>query len=533
MSWTNRLLAVGSMRGALGTYLPATVLQKIIIFARVLVFWHLLGETQYGLWGVGVMIFGFAAPLMTLGANMGIVRYVSHFEARGRLKALFVRVLIGVPAIGIVTTAAAMLASEPITRTFIVSREATSGLEFSQLHLLCVAALANALLLGLYHNMLGFMLGLRAYRLVSVTELAFAMFFLAAGAGMAAALGSGLGLLLAHAAALAACLAGGVGLLWLAVRRISAAGPPEPLREAAASEAFTPATGDDQLDVRMGSSEPRGAARHVLPFALISLVAYLVDSGARYVSYFMTHQAYGPDVSGKYQGFLKLSQPMMLIASASWAVIFSFVARRWEAGRREKALETLETAFKAVAMVTMTMTVVVLVSRPLWVYVAPSAARGMADVVGGQLLLYQSLTSLALMAMIAKLRERPAVIALVGLAALALNVLLARWWMGLAGPVGASWAGGVGMYVGGGAVAAAYMLATRTRVQFSTWAIMASPGLLLLEVGLPAWTVLVVWAGVCAAAVWTNLLFTHAQKRQIVGGIKSVRDRARQVFGWA
>ena len=57
------------------------------------------------------MIFTLGAPLVTLGTNYSLVRYVSVFEARGELQKFFRRVLLWVLCMAILLTAALFLLS--------------------------------------------------------------------------------------------------------------------------------------------------------------------------------------------------------------------------------------------------------------------------------------------------------------------------------------------------------------------------------------------------------------------------------------
>ena len=94
MSALSRLLKVGSIAESMGVYLPAMILQKAVGLLRVVLLVYLLSDApgEYGLWGIGVMVFTVAAPLLTLGASQGLIRYVSFYEARQRLTEFYRRV---------------------------------------------------------------------------------------------------------------------------------------------------------------------------------------------------------------------------------------------------------------------------------------------------------------------------------------------------------------------------------------------------------------------------------------------------------
>ena len=88
-----RLLKVGSMTDAMGVFVTAMLFQKGLGLARVFLFLYLMKEAraQYGLWGVGMMVFTVAGRFMSLGVNQGLARYVSYYEAGGLLEAFYRR----------------------------------------------------------------------------------------------------------------------------------------------------------------------------------------------------------------------------------------------------------------------------------------------------------------------------------------------------------------------------------------------------------------------------------------------------------
>ncbi|MCK4601329.1 MAG: hypothetical protein KAU28_02610, partial [Phycisphaerae bacterium] len=516
MSLTDRLLKVGSIADSMGVYVPAMALQKAIGLGRMVLFAYVLTKVQYGLWALGVMIFGIGAPLLTLGSSHGLVRYVSYYEARGQLREFYRRIRWCILALAVGLTGLAFVGSGFITDLVILSKADTAAhLAYDQQKLLCAAALANAMFLALHHNMLGFMYGLRTYRLVSVIEVFFAVVFTALGAGTLLFEKTGLALCVAHGVTLVATIMFGVVLLRLAVRRLGAlavrardtvVATPDPDTE----EVITAV--DISSLPKDGEAEPAGGAlRRVLHYGLPALFGTLLWQFSWYVSFWLTNKKYGKEYGSVYSIFLLLGQPIVFLANAAWAVIFTHVARRWESGQRQTAMFVLEAAYKAVAVVMMTLAIMVYASAPLWVKILPEKYHQGQELLGGLLLFFQALTHLAIMTMLAKLMERPIVIALAAAAVLAVNVTLAGMWMGgdaAAGMIAASRAAGVGMYVGAGVVAIGYFIATRVKLHVSTYFVMASPALLLLDVRVAA----VIWAAILAAATLTPWLFDPRQK---------------------
>ena len=486
----SRLLKVGSIVDSLGVYLPAKIIQKAIGFARLVLFMFLMSRDQYGLWGLGMAIFTIAAPLLTLGSHHGLTRYASLYEARGQLKAFYRHMLWCVALLAVPTTALALAGSDLITHLVIVPHG--GNIAYTQ-RLICWAALANAMVLALYYNLLAILSGLRTYRLAALVELLFAVTFAAVGIGILYVSASGLAVLLAHLAALVIALVFGTVVLHLGIDVLA-----DQARRRADADAVPGATGT-----------LKGAFPRVLRFGLVALVGSTLWAWAGYVSFWLTNKTRGTAEGGVYHAFLSLGQPVVFVADAIWAVVFTHVTRRWESNQRGTALAVLETAFKAVAMTMMTLTLLLYAAAPAFAWVLPTRFLGGLDLLPGLLLFFQVMIHLALLTILAKLHERPLVIAVAALAAIAANVALAMLWRGAAG---AAMAAGVGVGAAYALVTAVYVLVCRVRLAWNTWVVLAAPALLLLPVRIAA----IAWACVCAVTTMTHLMFSPREKQLLV-----------------
>ena len=506
MDALTRLLRVGSLAESIGVYLPVKMLQKGVGLIRLLLFMYLMTRSEYGLWGLGMLIFMVAGPVLTLGSHHGLTRYAGLYEARGHLRAFCRRMQWAVPAVTVAMTAAALAGSGLITDLVIVSRRQAETIPYAHQRMVCWAALANALVMALYYNMLGLMYGLRTYRLAAAVELLFGVVF--TGLGIAALLVSptGLAALLAHLAALVVSLAAGMVAIHVGLGRLAEAAPrPRPRVQAQPGEAGAPLSMD-------------GAFRRVLRFGLVALLGATLWNWAIYLSFWLTSKVCGTALGGVYHALLSLGQPVLFAAEAIWAVLFTHVAKRWESGQRATALRTLETAYKAVALAMMTLTIAVIAAAPIWVRVLPERFRAGQQLLPGLMMFFQVVIHLALMTILAKLHERPAVIAVAALGSIAANVVLALHWLPAYGPRGAALAAGVGTYAGSGLVTVAYLLICRVKLAWSTYAILAAPALLLL----PVWIAAAIWACVLAAGAFSPLLFTASQKQLLLSFARRV-----------
>jgi len=546
-----RLLQPSSLAASLSLYVPAVVAQKAIGLARGVVLTYLLARAQYGLLGVGMMLFHLAAPLVTLGSNNALVRYASHYELAGRLEAFVRRVRWAVPAVALTLTAAALAAAGPITRLLLATGEhlgapADAAVAYrARLHV-CVAALANALVMALYHNLLGLAMGLRLYRLVALLELAFSAVFTAVVVAVLAAEPTALAALAAHGAVLTGVLAVGTALLHAAVRQrrpvrkppLSSGGPagvgPADAGGFPRATSGSESMGPDMAAPALGGSPAEAAAppaagmlRRVFRFGTAMMVGNLLLLAATYVSFYLVHRRYGPAPAGVFAVFLTLAQPVLLLGNAAWTVLYTHVARRWEARKRRAALLSLQTGYKAVTLALLALAVLLRATAPLWVRVLDARYEAGLVLLPGLLLLFQTMSGLSLLTIIARLRERPAAIAAALLAGAAVNALLARAWMPAgrpwAGMEAAAWAGGVGLYAGGMAVAAAYLLLARVPLRPGTWLVLLSPAMLALPVGPAAAAI----GALLLLAFATPLVFARPEKRLLRQFVVEAGRRAR------
>jgi len=302
-----------------------------------------------------------------------------------------------------------------------------------------------------------------------------------------------------------------------------------PLAEVDELAALTPLQ-DTGPTVR--DSPKEGFFRRVWRFNLIALAASLSWRAVAYVSFLLTNRSYGKADNAEFYAFLLLGQLVVYVADAAWTVIFAHVARLWESGRKGMAVFNLETAYKAVAAAVMTVTIVVYATSPLWVKILPAEYRAGVALLGGLLMFFQTIVHLAIMQIMAKLRERPVIISLAAAAGGAANVILALLWMPRYGPVGAAWAAGVGVYLGAGAVTAVYFLAAHIRLHGSTWFFLAAPALLLLLLLPWWWPAAAAWACVLGVAVLTPWLFSRRQKMMVLYALGNFAAMAKVILPW-
>ena len=524
MAMLRRLLTPGSMADSVGLYAGAVFFQRALGLGRVVLFtWLLAGAgAQWGLWAVASMIFTLGGPAVALGANQSLARYVAACQARGTLEPFYRMVRWRVPAVVAALTLAALAGADWLTAHVVVSHDEAAGLAYSQQRLICQWAILNAAGMGLFLSAVAFISGLRLYRLASLVEVFYGVAFTACGAGVLLVDRSATAILVVHAASLLAATAAGVALLHVALRQTPA--PGGDVSMAAAAGVMGPEAQQDDVTAPLTAAlAARPAAepmprlyRRFLGYGVTALAATSLWQGLGYVSFELVNRHSGKAVGGVFNLFLLLGQPVVYLANAAWAVIFSHVAKSWEDNRRAEAMASLETAYKAVTLVTSALALLLLAAGPLWVrLLAPEYRPGLAWL-PGMTMFFLALNHLALMTILARLYEDPWVIALAAVVGGAINVVLCNLWLPTWGPAGAAWAGGVGLAAGGLAVSCFYCLARRIRLSPSTWLLQFAPLLLLVGVPLPAWAAALLWLPLFLAAALTTWFFPADQKRLLL-----------------
>ncbi len=526
------LLTVGPMSDALWVYVPAMIAQKGLGFARVLALMFLMGRSEravaeYGLWGVALAAFQVVAPLMSLGTHGALTRYVSHYEARRQLRPMARRTVLLVTAL-VAVVLSGVLAGRAVLGPMVfavsrpVSAEVASVPDWRQA-VLFTWAMVNAALLCLHMNVVGYLYGLRAYRAVSGLEMLFNIVF--TGFAITAALNcpSAEALLAAHASCVAVTLACGV-VLAAGMTGGDRSGERATPRERP-TEAHTEGDADSTTDT-LG----RLAAR-LVRYGSLSVTGDLAWLAMIYAGLWLTNRRFGPTEAGVFGGMLLLAQAVLFVANAAWSVGFTHAASQWEKGDRAGAVARLETLYKTVVLGIGTLAVLAVATRNGWAGWLPDRFSAGKDLLPGMLVMFQAAVCLSLVQMLARLQERPWVVAVMAGGAMAtlagLDVAI--------GPSSAreiAWVHGLAFLGGGGLVATGYLRRAGPRLGAGTWVCLFSPAILLgicwREGG--TWLTIGLWTAVLTTSLLSGAIFSGDEKRRIVEAVRR-RIRSRRPGG--
>lgn len=499
LSALDRLLKIGSVTESMGVYVLANMVQKLLGLVRLVLLTHLLIEAQYGLWGLAIWAVNLSAAVTTLGSHHGLTRYMSLFEARGRVGQFYRRMRWCIPGVALVIASAAMLSRGPITRLIFTSRPDVASVAYDRQVWVCAAALVNGLLLAMYQNMHAAMVGIRAYRLVSVVKMSFGVLFTVLAIIAVLFQPIALAVLAGHAIAVAVVLAGGMLMLNACVGRV------------AGESTVSAAVADRNLPDR-----PLGRVLKFGSVAMVGELCWLIVGG---LSLWLVNKNYGKAEAGVFSAMLLLCQAPMFLTNAAMTVVFTHVARLWERDDRTAAVAHLQVGYKVIIMAMMTLAVAICLASPLWVTLLGERFQQGRKLVAPLVMFFQVTNHLALLIVLARLQERPIVAAILATAGGLANFALALWLMPMWGPVGAAWAAGVGLLVGGIAVAAVYLPLARVRLHPASVCLLVAPALLML----PMWVAGLVWLAVLAVAAATPLILTPQEKLAIAAALARMR----------
>lgn len=178
-----RLFASAPFNQAMGLYLSATVLFRLINFGRILLLTWFMTQQQFGLLTMILAILNVLTPLCSLGLNEAVTRYVPQHETRGSLRKFMVQsftLLVGVTAISV----ALIWAFSGPLGVFFYAQVFADPKIFAEFKADApeLAKLSGAVigLLIIYFYLLAVLKGLRMFTALAVMELVHGVLFLVA-----------------------------------------------------------------------------------------------------------------------------------------------------------------------------------------------------------------------------------------------------------------------------------------------------------------------------------------------------------------
>jgi polysaccharide transporter, PST family len=472
-----------SLARSLVLLLSLTVIQRGVGFGRSLLLCRWLPPEELGHWDLTLAFLELAAPIAVLSIPACFARYVEHYRQRGQLRAFVQRTSVAVFALVGVSVALLYLERSWFSRLLYGDDSSLTLLG------LVAFALPAVILFNSINELFG---GLRMYRVVTVLQFMQSMLF----AGLALSLAGGW-----HAGAdsvvagfgLTCALCSVVPLYWLVRmwRRL-----PSPT-----------------ISVR-----PTAFWGKLLPFVAAVWVSNLLGNLFMMTDRYMILHYSGMDAAnataavGQYHSARVVPLLIVQLSALIGTMFVPYLSHDWEAGRRDLVRARLNMFLKVVGLGLTALAVLVLAASPL-LFSGVFAGKFAA----GESLLPWTLLCAMWFSMFCFARsylwcdERVWLVTLGFVAALGVNVgssllLLPRW--GLQGAALAASIANLALLL----VIYGLAMWRGMRIPFGTWLISAVPASVCLGAG-PALAVL---AAVTAASLATDLIFSRAEKEQIV-----------------
>ncbi len=468
------LFEIRPLSSSLGVYVPAVVVQRALNLARLLFFAWLMQVEQFGLLGLATLVFALAGTLVTFGSFGGISRYISYYEAKGELAEFFRTISRQVTLLAALVTAVLLIFSRPLA-SWLMGTSAQTAIGPQERWAIFAAALVNGFLSALYLNMGAWMRGLRLYRLLSVAEVVYAVLFFGLGIAVLKVRPTALMALTAHAISLGLVLAAGTwaigyALIKRAMERV--AQPPSAVQ----GEGFLPLSllrergrGEGSSDVAQPPSAVQGEGsadvaqppsavqdkttrfsmlRAVLKFSIPAMLAGLAMMLLGSISLWFVQRFSGEKETGLFQAYFQLCQPIPVLATTIWGVLFTYAAVHWERQEKDLARRQLEVVYKLSVLGLAVLAVAINATSNLWITILPQPYRAAINVLPWLLIYVLAVANMGYAYVISQLRERPAVMIYITLAAVAVNAALAWILVPRYGATGGAMAAAVGAAIG-------------------------------------------------------------------------------------
>lgn len=511
-----------SLDKAMGVYLPATVVFRLINFARIWLLTWWMTRQQFGLLTMILLTMNILAPLCSLGLNEAITRYIPQHETRGTLWSFMGRsatLLLGVT----IASIALMFVFAPTLGVVFYAQVFTERSEFLQFkadapQLAQLSAVVIGVMIA-YFYLLAFLKGLRMFTALSLVELSHSLLFLG---------GAVVAWLTQHLSALT--LTGIYGISMALPVLVFGIGLLRSLGSWKSQQ-----------------QQPRGdrLARMLLKFSIWTTLAGVTwQVLVSYPAWFL-NKVHGNEAVAVFNFVRQIGQFILIGAVAVSTVILTTVTKTWESKGRQAAIGQLSLAFRGTGLGLMLVCGVLALCKDWIIKVVPAAYAPGADILPLQLLFFLMGAYLAFLPIHFQLIERTRHMFWPWAVGVASNVLFAFWLVGpkfavaretgiwkavatIATPVfttgfsdpqgldAAAWSGVFSI------AAALFMCiilirAEASRLDRGTYIIVFAAGLLALKPVLLAIGIV----ALALAAFGTELIFTRSERRRVLMSVAS------------
>jgi O-antigen/teichoic acid export membrane protein len=479
------VFAATGMIKSVATYLPATVFCRGISFARGLIIaWLLASRTgQLGLLSVALQVINVVAPLASLGLGDAVTRYISKYEADGRL-VRFLRQASGFVLGGTVCVSTILLIFSQPFAGYVFSTSSFSSGEVTRLAWATIGAIIGVVL---YSMTVAILRGLRSFEALALMELTHGVLFVILSIGAVlfvsrraeAVIWAYLGALLIPT------LAWG----WLMAGRLAGRSRQE------------------------SSIETRQVARQILRFGIWTALAGVGWQGWQACSLWYLTKFDTALHSDVFAAARIIGQAIIIVGMSLIAIIMTNVYVHWEIGARIRANFLLGVYTKLALLGLLIACLVIVLFRNSIMIVLPASLAGASAIMPQMVLFFFYGTAMTFLAVNVALIEKMHLVLWSWLCGLLANGFLVWLWVG--GPASLAWAANAAVWSCVPALALLIVM-IRRQGQPVTTGIMVILGLSLLIL-IPNSMVASVLATCLLGLGWaTGVLFDQQERTFIV-----------------
>jgi len=400
------LFASARVQKAMGTYLPATVVFRLINFGRILIAARLMIKHQFGLMTMILLAVNVMTPLCSFGLAEAVSRYVPQHEARGSLVAFLRRATFLVGMFATVTVGLMLLFPTALGQFLYAQSVDDSAVQSAFRADAPALASASAVVIGLlvcYFFILAILKALRMFAALSVMETAHgALFFVFTVAALLLDMRSALTMTVVYAAALAIPITVMGGMLVRMLGRWRAQHGP--------------------------MAAETSSLRSLVQFGFWTAIAGATWQILVYYPSWHLNKVHGSAVVAVFNAARQIGNLVLIGAMSVVAIIASTVTKSWESRGREAADRQWSLAFRAGGLGLFILCAgIALLKRPIMGMFGHTYADG-ALILPLQLLFFLMGAHLAFLAIHFQLIEKSGLLLWPWLVGVGANAGLA-WWL--------------------------------------------------------------------------------------------------------
>ena len=313
------------MATSIGLVLFLVLIDKVVSFARGIVFARLLGTTEYGIYTLGIFLVPILGTIASLGIPSAFMRYAPRYAMRGGLRSYLRKTYL------LTVVLSVLLAGVVLVRPSFFSRLIYGNASHADVIIISAMSIPAFLLL---RNLSSTFMGLKLFRAGRLAESGQVAIYGVAGIALvvvsrSAAMGI-LGFVISAFGAV-------VIFLPLLVRYARSV---EPVPEAIVEPAFY---------------------RRLLRFTVWFMVTPILTQIFQYVDRFSLQHLMNTSEQGIYSATANLSESVSAVGLAICNVVYPHLSATWEMGQRGKALKDLDSALRITAIIVLVVGLVLVV----------------------------------------------------------------------------------------------------------------------------------------------------------------------------